>query len=62
MASDFNRQERWEKEIGGQESTKALPPPNVRCAQPKKVFVFAQLGYIPQLRAKQHLKGEHSHD
>ncbi|WP_276314467.1 hypothetical protein [Paenibacillus xylanexedens] len=30
LASDFNRQERWEKEIGGQESTKALPPPNVR--------------------------------
>ncbi|MDN8590370.1 hypothetical protein Q0V21_16470 [Paenibacillus sp. 11B] len=27
LASDFNRQERWKEEIGGQESDKALPPP-----------------------------------
>ncbi len=34
LASDFNRQERWEKEIGGQESDKALPPPKrPRCTK-----------------------------
>ncbi|MEK4053388.1 hypothetical protein MHB84_07045 [Paenibacillus sp. FSL F4-0087] len=32
LASDFNRQERWKKEIGGQESDKALRPRSVRGA------------------------------
>ncbi|MGX1826956.1 hypothetical protein ACWIE6_01780, partial [Paenibacillus taichungensis] len=32
MASDFNRQDRWKKEIGGQESDKALRPRSVRGA------------------------------
>ncbi|OPG94246.1 hypothetical protein B2I21_33855 [Chryseobacterium mucoviscidosis] len=44
LASDFNRQERWKEEIGGQESNKALPPPErPRCTKswPKKAASYA---------------------
>ncbi|KGP79777.1 hypothetical protein P364_0122400 [Paenibacillus sp. MAEPY2] len=43
LASDFNRQERWKEEIGGQESNKALPPPErPRCTIKGSLLFFHQ--------------------
>ncbi|SEL02984.1 hypothetical protein SAMN05518856_1079 [Paenibacillus sp. OK003] len=58
MASDFNRQERWEKEIGGQESDKALPPPErPRCIKgwPRKYGQpCIEWGESPELSERPH--------
>lgn len=64
LASDFNRQERWKEEIGGQESNKALPPPErPRCTIKGSLLFFHQrLQIFTPSHTHTHLKGEHSHD